>query len=246
MIKADRLVSLARITELKDSSFPDGVILSLGPMMTIDEIAGSPLIRMNFPALHIAAGKLGSPQVRNRATIGGNVCTARPAGDTIGPLFAYGATAQITSSATERTEPFEALFRGPGQTSIKAGEILTAITIKRPPNGTHGSYVKYTIRNAMEIALVSATAVLSMERDVCRSASVVVGAVAPTFVRCPATEEFLVGKRITEDVAERAGRLVVEACSPISDVRASAGYRSRLVQILVKRSLLEAVSSAPN
>ena len=246
VIKADRLVSLANIVELKETSFPDGASMALGPMVTIADITSSPMIKTNFRALYLAAGKLGSPQVRNRATIGGNVCTARPAGDTIGPLIAYGATAQITGATSERTQTLETLFRGPGQTSIKPDEILTAITLKRPANGTHGSYVKYTIRNAMEIALVSVTTVVSLERSVCRSATVVLGAVAPTFVRCPATENFLVGKKITEEVAESAGKLVVEACSPITDVRASADYRRRLVQILVKRSLLEAISAPSN
>ena len=244
--KADRLVSLAKIAELRETGFSDGDFLSVGPMMTIAEIAESAIVRANFPALHIAAGKLGSQQIRNRATIGGNVCTARPAGDTIGPLIAYGAMAKIGNGTSERSESFETLYKGPGQTSIRAEEVLTAVTISKPARGSHGSYIKYTIRNAMEIALVSATAVLEMQRGVCRSARVVVGAVAPTFVRCPATEEFLVGKKITEETAAEAGRLVVEVCSPITDVRASADYRRRLVQILVKRSLLEAAAKSTN
>ena len=98
----------------------------------------------------------------------------------------------------------------------------------------------------MEIALVSVTTLVSLEGGICRSARVVLGAVAPTFIRCSTSEEFLVGKKITEEVAERAGQLVIEVCSPISDVRASADYRQRLVQILVKRSLMEAASRVAN
>ncbi len=246
VIAPDVLVSLAGIPEFKTMRSPDAASVALGPMMTIAEVAESPLIKANFPVLCQAAGKLGSAQVRNRATIGGNVCTARPAGDTIGPLIAYGAAAHITGARGERTEPFGALFRGPGQTTIRPDELLTAVTLPRPAPNTGGSYVKYTIRNAMEIALVSVTSLLTFERGVCRSAKVVLGAVAPTFVRCPASEGFLVGKKVTEKVAEEAGRLVIDACSPITDIRASADYRGKLVQVLVKRCLLEAAASVAN
>jgi CO/xanthine dehydrogenase FAD-binding subunit len=246
VIKGDLLVSLDKIPDLKTISFPDGVTLSLGSMLTIADIAESTLVKANFPVLGKAAGKLGSPQIRNRATIGGNVCTARPAGDTIGPLIAYGAMAQITGLNGVRTQPLDTLFRGPGQTSIGSGEILTAITLKKPGNYIGGSYVKYANRKAMEIALVSVTTLVYLEGEICRSARVVLGAVAPTFVRCHATEEFLIGKKITDDMAEQAGKLVISACNPITDMRASADYRRNLVQILVKRSLLEAVSSVVN
>jgi carbon-monoxide dehydrogenase medium subunit len=246
VITTDLIVSLASIPALKRMSFPKKATLSLGPMITIADIAGSQLIMDNFPVLSKAAVKLGSPQVRNRATIGGNICTARPAGDMIGPLIAYGATVRVAGVGGERIEPVEAVIRGPGQTTIRSNEILTSITLNKPVKNTGGSYIKYTIRNAMEIALVSVTTLVSFEGDVCRSARVVLGAVAPTFVRCPAAEEYLVGKRISEDVAEKAGLLVVDACRPISDVRASADYRRRLVQVLTKRSLLESTASITN
>ena len=245
-IISDLLVSLDKISGLNNISFPDRSILSLGPLLTIADIAESPLIKAHFPVLSQAAGKLGSPQVRNRATIGGNICTARPAGDTIGPLIAYGATAQITGAIGVRTQPFATLFQGPGQTSIGRGEILTAIMIKRPVGNIRGNYIKYTIRKAMEIALISITTLVSLENSVCSSAKIILGAVAPTFIRCPAAEDFLVGKKITDDIADRAGKLAINACSPISDVRASADYRRKLVKILVKRSLLEAISSVTN
>ncbi len=242
VISADVLVSLAGIPELTQI-LTGPAALTLGPMVTIADVANSPLIKASFPVLCQAAGRLGSWQIRNRATIGGNVCTARPAGDTIGPLIAYGATAEVTGAHGKRTEPFGKLFQGPGKTTIHPGELLTGIALATPAAHTGGSYVKYTLRNAMEIALVSVTSLLTIEHGVCRSARVVLGAVAPTFVRCPATEAFLVGKQITEDVAEEAGRLVIDACRPITDLRASADYRNTLVQVLVKRSLLEAAAS---
>jgi carbon-monoxide dehydrogenase medium subunit len=240
---AELVVSLGKIQGLRTISFSDPTTLIIGPTATVAEVAESSLIETNFPGLAFAAGKLASPQIRNRATIGGNICTARPAGDTIGPLIAYGATVRIAAARGERTAAVESIFKGPGQTTIGKDEILTSIELKRPAGSTGASYVKYTIRKAMEIALVSVTAVVSMDNGVCRSARVVLGAVAPTFIRCPAAESYLSGKEISEDVAERAGQLAVDACSPISDVRGSAGYRRRLVQVLVKRAILEAAAN---
>jgi carbon-monoxide dehydrogenase medium subunit len=239
---AGLIISLNKIPDLRGTQMPGRTNLAIGPLMSVAEVAGSALVKDDFPVLAAAAGKLGSMQIRNRATIGGNVCTARPAGDTIGALVAYGASARISNGSTERTESFERLFRGPGQTTLKHDEILTSIMLKKPAPHTTGSYIKYTIRNAMEIALVSVTTLLTMDGGVCREARVVLGAVAPTFVRCAVTEGFLVGKKVTPEVAEAAGKLVIDACSPITDLRATADYRRDLVQTLVKRSLLESVS----
>ncbi len=245
VLAADLLVSLGRVPGMNDGNLAGGEVV-FGPLMTVATLAESPEIRKSFPVLSMAAGKLGSMQIRNRATIGGNICTARPAGDTIGALVAYGAIAQISGPSGQRTESFATLFKGPGKTSLKADEILTGVSIKKPVGDSRGSYVKYTIRNAMEIALVSVTTLLTMERGTCTSARVVLGAVAPTFVRCQVTEAFLVGKKINEETAEKAGKLVIDACSPITDLRATADYRTSLVQTLVKRSLLESVSGNKN
>jgi aerobic carbon-monoxide dehydrogenase medium subunit len=241
---AGLIISLKRIPELRTIQMPGRTNLAIGPMMTIAEVASSSLVRDDFPVLANAAGKLGSMQVRNLATVGGNICTARPAGDTIGPLVAYGASARIANGNSERTESFERLFKGPGQTTVKHDEILTSVMLKKPAPDTRGSYIKYTIRNAMEIALVSVTTLLTMEGEICRQARVVLGAVAPTFVRCEVTEGFLIGKRVTPEVAKAAGKLVIDACSPITDLRATADYRRELVQTLVERSLLESAVGA--
>jgi aerobic carbon-monoxide dehydrogenase medium subunit len=239
---AGLLISLDKISELHTMQMPGRANLAIGPMVTVAEVASSGLVMADFPVLANAAGKLGSMQIRNRATIGGNVCTARPAGDTIGPLVAYGASARISNGSSERTETFERLYKGPGQTTVKHDEVLTSIMLKKPAPHTTGSYIKYTIRNAMEIALVSVTTLLTMDGDICRNARVVLGAVAPTFVRCEVTEGFLVGKKVTPEVAAAAGKLVIDACSPITDLRATADYRRDLVQKLVERSILESAS----
>ncbi len=241
---ADLLISLDKIAGLGGISFSREAGMTIGSMARIADIAASPVVMQNFPALAVACGKLGSAQVRNRATIGGNVCSARPAAETIGPLTAYGAVAVIAGPDGVREQPIERFFKGPGQTVIAKGELLTGLKIPAWPPHTGASYMKHGIRRAMEIAVVSVTTLATIENDICRRARVVLGAVGPTFIRCPVTEAFLEGKKISEEVADQAGQMAVNACTPITDIRASADYRRQLVRVMVKRSLLEASSQA--
>lgn len=239
---ADTVVSLSQIPELSGISFTANTGLTIGAMVRIAEIAVDPVIAANYPGLAAAAGKLGSPQIRNRATVGGNVCSARPAADMVGPLVAYRAIAQIATPSGTREEPVERIFRGPGQTTLGKDEFLTGIKVPAPAKNTGISYIKYGIRHAMEIALVSVTSLLVIENGKCTSSRVVLGAVAPTFIRCSATEEFLIGKTISEAVAEQAGYSAADICTPITDIRGTADYRRQMVRVLTKRTLLEAAS----
>jgi len=241
VITPEKVVSLDKIPDLNELSFSGENGLVLGSMVRIAELAISPVIKANYPALAIAAGKLGSPQIRNRATVGGNVCSARPAADMVGPLMAYGATAVIATPFGVKEEPVEKIFKGPGQTILEKGEFLINLKIKKPAPNTGISYIKYGIRHAMEIALVSVTSLVVLDKKTCQSARVVLGAVAPTFIRAPKAETFLKGKEISEEVVEKAGELASQDCTPITDIRASADYRRQLVWVLTKRSLNEAV-----
>jgi CO/xanthine dehydrogenase FAD-binding subunit len=242
VIAADMLVSLSKIPELSGLFFSDKTGLEIGSMVRIADINVSPVIKAQYPGLATAAGKLGSPQIRNRATIGGNVSSARPAADMVGPLIAYGAIARIATPGGVREEPLEKIFKGPGQTTLAKGEFLMGMRIHTPEKNTGISYIKYGIRHAMEIALVSVTSLVVLEKGTCRLARVVLGAVAPTFIRCPKTEGFLTGKEISEQVVEEAGDLASQSCSPITDIRASADYRRQLVRVLTKRTINEAVA----
>jgi CO/xanthine dehydrogenase FAD-binding subunit len=241
VIVTDLLVSLSKIPELNQLSFSNDSGVAMGSMVRIAELAISPVIKTHYPALAIAAGKLGSPQIRNRATVGGNVCSARPAADMVGPLVAYGATAVITTPNGVKEEPIEKIFKGPGQTNLGKGEFLTTIKLKTPLKNTGISYIKYGIRHAMEIALVSVTSLVVIDNNTCRSARVVMGAVAPTFIRAPKAEASLTGKTVSEQLVEQAGELAAQECTPITDIRASADYRRQLVRVLTMRSLNEAV-----
>lgn len=243
-INADVVVSLDKIAGLKAHRF-SAKKLTLGSMITISAVAESPAINDVFPVLARAAGKLGSLQIRNRATIGGNICTASPAGDTIGPLIAYDASIQVAGPKGNREEPLQSLIQGPGKTNLAKDEILTSIMLKTPAKNTGGSYTKWGTRNAMEIAIVSVTCLVTLDKGVCRSARIVLGAVGPTFIRCTEAEESLIGKEISEDTAQKAGKLAATASRPSArtGARASPGYRREIVSVLVKRGLLEAASN---
>jgi carbon-monoxide dehydrogenase medium subunit len=236
------LVSLENIAELRRIEHYNVNSFIVGAMVGINELEESSLIKEEFPLLARAAGNLGSPQIRNRATVGGNICTARPAGDTIGPLIAYGATVRLISKQGERYHSLEDFFLGPGKTVIKEGEILADIQLNAVPANTGTSYIKYGARKAMEIAMVSVTTMLTFENEMCKSARIVLGAVAPTFIRSYEAEKMLSDKPFSYDYVEKAAGLAAGCCRPISDSRASAEYRQELVKVLTRRSLQEAAS----
>jgi carbon-monoxide dehydrogenase medium subunit len=242
LLKPERLVSLDKIAGLRGISSSEAGGLKMGPLATMTEIAGSKVITEKYPALSDAASKLGTPQIRSRATVGGNICTARPAADTLGPLMGYGAAVTLVSATGERRVLLDSFFTGPGQTVMRPDEILTEITLPPTIPKTGSCYIKFGIRRAAEIAVVSVTSVVALDprSDECRSARVVLGAVAPTFILCPASEKVLLGKRITEELAAQAGTVSAQICLPISDLRGSEDYRRMLVEVLTKRTLLEA------
>ena len=242
VINAKIVISLEKIGSLKQIDYSETAGLTLGAMVRISELAETPLIKQKFPLLAIAANKLGSPQIRNRATIGGNICTARPAGDTIGPLTAYGAELLLIKGKESRWEPISKFITGPGKTTRKDGEVLAAVRIKPFAAHTGVSYIKYGVRKAMEIAMVSVTTALTFNGDECKQATIVLGAVAPTFIRSIEAEGALHLKKVTAATAEEAAALAAGGCKPITDVRASAEYRRDLVKVLTKRGIIEAAS----
>lgn len=240
------IISLERLADLTAIKYSDEKGLTIGAMTRIGDLEDSSMVKEKYPALATAAGVLGSPQIRNRATIGGNICTARPAGDMIGPLIAYGATVRLVSNKGARLQRLEELFLGPGKTKIKEDEILVDIQLNAVNAKTGASYIKYTLRKAMEIAMVNITTLLTFKDDLCESARIVLGAVAPTYIRSYQAEDALAGEPFSEENATQAAILAAECCQPISDNRASAEYRRNLVEVLTRRSIKEAASRCIN
>ena len=240
VVKAKVVISLEKISTLKQIHYTEATGLTLGSMVTVSELAETPVIKQKFPLLATAANKIGSPQIRNRATIGGNICTARPAGDTIGPLTAYRAEVQLILGKESRWESISKFITGPGKTNRRDGEVLAAIRIKPFPANTGVSYIKYGVRKAMEIAMVSVTTALTFKGDECEKAIIVLGAVAPTFIHSDDAEAALKTRKVTILAAEQAAEMAAACCRPITDVRASAEYRRELIKVLTKRGILEA------
>jgi carbon-monoxide dehydrogenase medium subunit len=229
---AECVVNIKRIPGLAGLSFDPEKGLRIGALVTAREIETSPLVLEKYASLAQAARELGSIQVRNRATIVGNVCRASPSADTIPPLIADGAEIRVSGAAGERAMPLESLFTGPGKTVLKPDELVTEIVVSPPAPHTGKVYIKHGRRKAMELATVGVAVTATPDE-----ARIALGAVAPTVIRATNAEAVF---RATKDVA-RAARAAAEESRPISNVRASAEYRRDMVEVLTRRALERAL-----
>jgi carbon-monoxide dehydrogenase medium subunit len=238
------VVDLKRIPGLcgiRDNA--DGTI-TIGALTTMREIETSPLIVKKYPFLALSAAEVGSIQIRNRATVGGNMANATPSADVAPSLVAVNATVKIFGSGGERSILLEEFFRGPGQTVMTAGEILTEINIPKTHPRLVGEYIKFSPREMMDLAYVGVAVAYTLgEKDkTCEGVRIVLGAVAPTPIRARRAEAVLEGQVLTEATAEKAGQIAAEEAKPISDVRSSADYRRAMVGAMTKRALLNAAT----
>jgi aerobic carbon-monoxide dehydrogenase medium subunit len=236
------LVDLKRVpglTGIRENS--DGRI-TIGALTTMREIEISSLITKKFPFLAQSAAEVGSIQIRNRATIGGNMANATPSADTAPALIALNATAKITSLNGERTVPLEEFFKGPGLTVMRAEEVLAEIDIPRTGPRLVGEYIKFSPREMMDLAYVGIAVAYNLGDDdrKCDGVRIVLGAVAPTPIRAKRAEAILEGQTLTEALAEKAGQIAAEEAKPISDVRSSADYRRAMVGAMTTRAILNA------
>lgn len=246
LVKPGVLVSLARIGELQEiSSNGESGGLRLGSMVTMDGIASHQEIQKNFGILAEAAQQLGSPLIRSRATIGGNLVTARPAADSHGPLICLEARIRLEGLSATREIAAEDFFVGPGETMKKPDEVVTRIIIHKPPRGSGSAYLKYGIRKTLEIGVVNVGVLLNMAADkTITSARVALGAVAPKTVRSQKAEKCLIGNPPDEKTIKRAAQAAASDCRPISDIRGSAEYRRILVEVLTRRAIQTAARRA--
>ena len=237
------VVNIKRIPSLDRMKIDDHGGLRIGALVTINAIDSSDRVRTTFPILASAAHSLGSYQIRNRATVGGNLCNASPAADTAPPLIALGAVAKIAGPREERIVKLEDFFVGPGRTALSKDEILVEIDVPNPPRGSYGAYLKHGPRNAMDIATVNAALMCTLSGHKCEDARIVLGSVAPTPMRARKAEKAIRGKPTDENTVRKAAELASEECSPISDVRASAEYRRAMVKAVVRRLFRDALQS---
>jgi len=233
-----KVVSLLEIPDLQGIK-KRGKGLRIGALVKHAALESSSLLRDGWAILAEAAHKVGSPQIRNLGTVGGNLCNASPAADTAPPLLVLEAEAILTSKKKERRVPLPSFFKGPGKTVLAKDEILKEILIPPVPAGSVWAYLKLGRRKSMDLALASAAVLLTVDpkTKVCRRARIALGAVGPTPLRAKDTEKFLEGKILDERVIQEAAERAQGECRPISDVRATAEYRKEMVKVLVGRAI---------
>jgi CO/xanthine dehydrogenase FAD-binding subunit len=219
---------------------------SIGALTRIRTLETSPDVMKKLPLLAQAAGKLGSVQVRNKATLGGNLCNAAPSAETAPALLALDACAEIYGREGPRVVDLREFFTGPGSTILKEGEILTSLEIPLNGQTRQGAlYYKLANRKAMDIAFVGVAVLLEIDKhDRISKARIALGAVAPSPIRAQSAEKVLEGKVLDNETVLKSAELAAKSCNPISDHRASAEYRRAMVHRLCQRGLLEAYRHA--
>ena len=215
--------------------------LTIGALTTMYAVETSPVITKKYPFVAQSAAEVGSIQIRNRATVGGNMANATPSADVAPSLIALNATAKIVSAGGGRSVPLEQFFRGPGQTVMNPDEILTEITIPKTGPQLVGEYIKFSPRDMMDLAYIGVAVAYHLGSDrKCSGVRIVLGAVAPTPIRARNSEALLEGKILTEELAAQVGDEAARESKPISDVRSSADYRRAMVGVMTKRAILNA------
>ena len=206
--------------------------------------ASKPLAAV-FPGLVEAIDLIGSSQIQGRAALGGNLCNASPAGDTISALIANAGVCVIATAGGKREMPVEAFVVGVGKNALKPGEFLLGIRFKRPAKGTSDAYLRFIPRTEMDIAVVGVGVSVSVDASgVCSAARVAIGAVAPTAILVPAAAGALIGSRLDDAALEKAGSACSAAALPISDKRGTADYRRTIVAVLCRRAAKAAAARA--
>lgn len=234
VIEADALISLRGIESLAGVSLNGG--LTLGSMALFRDIERNSAIIGGYPSLAQAVSALANPQVRNVATVGGNLCNGAPSADCAPPLMVLEAELTLEGPGGKREVPIGDFFTGPGQTCMDRTEVLTQIKVpKMAPNS--GTIFLKKGRVTQDIAIVNAAALLVMEGKVCRKCRLTVGAVAAVPLRLTDVEELVEGQEIAPDLLDRAGEMVENAVTPITDVRSTEEYRRVMSGVLIKRAI---------
>ena len=242
----DVLIDVKRISGMDELKFSRKAGLSIGAGVTMRQIELSEVAHTYFPGLAQGASLVGSFQIRNLATVVGNICNAAPSADTAPGLITLGAKVRIAGPGGRRSMLVENIILGPGKTALKPGEFVTGIQVPMTGNRTGSAYVRHTPRGAMDIAMVGvgAAVTLAPRTGICEDVKIVMGAVAPVPLRAKAAERLLKGEAPSDDLFEAAGKIAARESRPISDVRGSAEFRRQMVGVLTTRMVSDAVENA--
>lgn len=245
-LEKPRLLSIRGIQSLQGIyQLEDGTIV-IGPLATFTQVVNNAIIRGKIPVLAEAAASMGGPQIRNVATIGGNICNGATSADSAPTLFAFNARLKLQSRQGERVVPIQEFYLGPGKVDLKPGELLTAISIAPADyQGYGGRYIKFSMRKAMDIATLGVAALCRLEEgNVLADVRIGLGVAGPTPRRCPLAENYARGKTATPETLRAIGQLAVKSTQARTSWRASREYREHLVAELTRRALRAAISRA--
>jgi carbon-monoxide dehydrogenase medium subunit len=241
----EALIDLTRVPGLDAITLDEAGWVHLGPLVTHNAVAASVLMQSRALPMAQACWEVGAPQIRNRATVAGNVITASPANDTITPLMALDAVVTLTSTRGTHSLPLHEFYTGVRRTVMQPDEVLTDLAFPALRPNERGMFIKIALRRAQAISVVNAAVIveldtshgLSLSEHPVRRARIALGSVAPTIVRCPEAEAALVGRPLSPESIAHAAELARSAAKPISDVRGSAEYRLEMVRVAVRRAL---------
>jgi len=218
----------------------EAVRVTLGARTTITDILRDSGMETDAPALHAAAGIFAGAMVRNAATIGGNICCGSPSADTVPALLTLGAEVTLSSACGERSVPLDEFYIDYKKSVMRADELLTSVTWRIPPENSANLFYKLGRRKGDAITVTGVAVMIAAQDGLCCSVRIALGSVAPTVFRARAAEDMLMGKALGEDLIEQAARAAADQCSPIDDIRASAGYRLQTAFSLTRRLLTQA------
>ncbi len=236
----EHVVSLKHMAHLTEIRHEQGRGVVIGALVTPHGVYTSKVLQERYLSLPMASHEMGNPQVRNRGTVGGNICNASPLADLPPLLIALNASVKVVEYAGERLVPLEDFICGPGKTLIKRDEIVAEVIIPDQP-ATGSTYIKFGLRKAGALAVVGVAVAVTVKDGVLTDARIVMGAVAPVPMRAKDAEAVLKGQTITGALLEKAADLAAAECKPITDLRGSAEYRREMIRVLTRRALRKAI-----
>lgn len=244
LLKPARVIDLSGVARLRSIEAGNGTGIKIGSAVTARTLELDRAVRASYLSLAESGALVGSVQVRNLATLGGNICNAAPSADMAPPLLALDAEAVIAGPKGERRLPIATFFTGVRRTVLAPDEILVELVVPNPGAHSGGNYLRHTPRRELDIAVVGVASQLTLANGVCTKARIALAAVAPVPLRATAAEQSLEGQAVTPDRIKRAADLAVEVARPISDQRGSADFRRHLVRVLTRRTLTTALARA--
>ncbi len=243
-IRPQYVIDISGIPGLNNIDYDNKHGLTIGALTTIRALEMSAELQRRYPIISQAASQMGSIAIRNMGTIGGNLCNAAPSAETAPSLIGLQAKVKIAGPNGERMVPLEDFFTGPGSTVLETGELMVELQVPKTLPRTRGIYLKHSIRGTVDLAIVGVAVIVTMDTasDICRDASIVLGAVAPTPMRARNAEAIIIGKKINDALINKSAQAASDEACPISDVRASAQYRKDMVKVFTRRALQEAIT----